>query len=67
MQKCDVTIARVYGFHDGNLVRIDIMDGRKLLGRVEMTMEKFAACLMGVGKTEATFTTTRRPQGAEPE
>lgn len=57
--KCELTIARLNGGDDNKTVRIDATDGPVLLGRIEVDLESFAAAVMGLGKVEAIFTTTR--------
>lgn len=59
MTNCEVTIGRLYGADDGSIVRIDAHDGPRLLGRIEMPLADFAACLMGTGKAPGFHTTVR--------
>lgn len=44
---CDFSISPVDGPGQQRIIRVDIRDGLKLLGRVDMSMEDFARALMG--------------------
>jgi hypothetical protein len=59
MTKCQITIARIHGAEDSRLVRIDATDGSRLLSRIEIQLEDFAAAVMGLGKVDARHTTVR--------
>jgi hypothetical protein len=61
--KCELTIAKVNGADEARAVRIDATDGPQLLGRIEISLEDFAACLMGLGRVPADFRTTRKNTG----
>lgn len=57
-------IARLNGSDDAKVVRIDVKDGRTLLSRTEVSLEDFAAALMGQGAVPAWFSTQRDAPGA---
>jgi len=59
MIKCELHITRLHGADEGKIVRIEARDGAKLLSRVEIGLEDFAAAVMGLGAVPAQFTTTR--------
>ena len=59
-ERCELYIARLNGADDGKLVRIDAKRGTKLLGRIEVRLEDFAAAVMGLGAVPSTFTTVRQ-------
>lgn len=46
------------GRHEGKVVRIDLKDGPRLLSRVEIPLESFAAAVMGE-LVHGRFTTDR--------
>lgn len=57
--KAELKIARMRG-GDDTLVRIDVMDGRTLLSRTEMTLEQYAKATMGELVPDVDFTTERQ-------
>lgn len=58
-ERCELYIARLNGAQDDKLVRIEARAGAKLLGRIEVHLEDFAAAVMGLGAVPSTFTTER--------
>lgn len=62
-EKAQLYIARMHGDADGKVVRIDARKGPKLLGRIELTLEDFAAAVMGSGAIPCIFTDERDKPG----
>lgn len=58
-RKCELYVARQFGSTDGDLVRIEARVGAKLLGRIEVSLEDFAAAVMGSAARPAIFSTMR--------
>lgn len=59
-QPCELYISRLYGPDDDKVVRIDAKAGARLLGRVELSLEDFAAAVMGRGAVPGAFTNEHR-------
>lgn len=59
-ERCELYIARLNGGEDENkIVRIEARVGPRLLGRIDVRLEDFAAATMGTAAVPSTFTTTR--------